>query len=183
MNISKRMRFEVFKRDGFACQYCGQQPPKVLLEVDHVNPKSKGGPDDINNLITACADCNRGKSDVSLKKIPATLSKNVEIIKEKEDQLREYNKALSKIRKREDASIESVEAIFTEYFPGYVLNQQFCDMPLRRFVQELPQIVVEDAMRQACHYMKSVHGPDAREDGIRYFCGICWKKVRGESRG
>ena len=33
--LSKKIRFEVFKRDAFTCQYCGQMAPDVLLEVDH----------------------------------------------------------------------------------------------------------------------------------------------------
>jgi 5-methylcytosine-specific restriction endonuclease McrA len=36
--LSKKLRFEVFKRDGFSCQYCGAHPPDVLLEIDHVIP-------------------------------------------------------------------------------------------------------------------------------------------------
>lgn len=59
--ISKRIRFEVFKRDGFACQYCGAKAPDVLLHVDHVEPASKGGEDEILNYVTACVDCNLGK--------------------------------------------------------------------------------------------------------------------------
>ena len=50
MSISKKIRFEVFKRDGFTCQYCGNTPPNVILEVDHIEPKSKNGKDDINNV-------------------------------------------------------------------------------------------------------------------------------------
>ena len=63
MAITKRTRFEVFKRDSFKCQYCGRSAPEVLLEADHVEPRTKGGSDDILNLLTACIDCNRGKSD------------------------------------------------------------------------------------------------------------------------
>jgi hypothetical protein len=63
MSLSKKTRFEIFKRDGFTCQYCGQRPPEVVLEVDHIHPSSKGGSDDEINLITSCFDCNRGKSD------------------------------------------------------------------------------------------------------------------------
>jgi hypothetical protein len=57
------VRFEIFKRDLFACQYCGRKAPEVILHVDHITPKSAGGDDDILNLVTSCADCNLGKSD------------------------------------------------------------------------------------------------------------------------
>ena len=63
MAISKKVRFEVFKRDEFTCRYCGQKPPGVVLEVDHVNPRASGGGDEEVNLVTSCFDCNRGKSD------------------------------------------------------------------------------------------------------------------------
>lgn len=66
MAVSKRTRFEVFKRDGFKCQYCGKCAPDVVLEVDHIEPKAKGGKDSIINLVTACRDCNGGKSDIRL---------------------------------------------------------------------------------------------------------------------
>jgi 5-methylcytosine-specific restriction endonuclease McrA len=56
-------RFRVFTRDRFTCRYCGAQAPTVRLEVDHVVPLSSGGASGFDNLVTACADCNRGKSD------------------------------------------------------------------------------------------------------------------------
>ena len=65
-NISKKVRFEVFKRDSFTCQYCGKSAPDTVLEVDHIIPVSKGGDNDISNLITSCFDCNRGKSNKKL---------------------------------------------------------------------------------------------------------------------
>lgn len=61
--LSPRTRFEVFKRDGFQCQYCGKSAPEVVLRVDHINPVANGGDNDILNLVTACIDCNAGKSD------------------------------------------------------------------------------------------------------------------------
>ena len=36
--ISKKTRFDVFKRDSFTCQYCGKSAPDVVLQVDHINP-------------------------------------------------------------------------------------------------------------------------------------------------
>lgn len=60
--LSKRVRFEVFKRDAFTCQYCGAKAPEVVLHCDHINPVAAGGDNDIMNLVTACADCNGGKA-------------------------------------------------------------------------------------------------------------------------
>jgi hypothetical protein len=60
-NLSKKTRFEVFKRDKFTCQYCGAAAPAVVLHVDHVQPVAGGGGNDILNLLTACQDCNGGK--------------------------------------------------------------------------------------------------------------------------
>lgn len=61
--LSNKTRFEVFKRDSFTCQYCGKKSPEVVLNVDHISPVSRGGKDDILNLITSCFPCNSGKSD------------------------------------------------------------------------------------------------------------------------
>jgi hypothetical protein len=63
MAVSKTIRFEVFKRDKFTCQYCGRKSPEVILQIEHVVPKSNGGLDDPMNLVAACFDCNSGKSD------------------------------------------------------------------------------------------------------------------------
>jgi hypothetical protein len=63
MAISKRRRWRVLQRDNYTCRYCGAFAPLVILEVDHVTPRSRGGSDDMGNLVTACADCNAGKSD------------------------------------------------------------------------------------------------------------------------
>ena len=61
-----RKRFLVLSRDGFCCHYCGRGAPDVVLHVDHIFPRSKGGNDALENLLTACADCNLGKGDIIL---------------------------------------------------------------------------------------------------------------------
>ena len=88
--ISKKMRFEVLKRDKFTCQYCGKQSPSVVLHLDHIKPVSKGGKNTLLNLVTSCVDCNLGKgarelSDESeLEKQKAHLS----ALAEKQDQIK-----------------------------------------------------------------------------------------------
>lgn len=63
-----RKRFVVFTRDNFKCAYCGRNPRDhdTTLEVEHVHPRAKGGTDFLNNLVTACKECNAGKGDYLL---------------------------------------------------------------------------------------------------------------------
>ena len=60
-SLSEKLRFEVFKRDGFRCQYCGVAAPEILLVVDYVHPVLEGGTNDLLNLRTSCKLCNAGK--------------------------------------------------------------------------------------------------------------------------
>ena len=54
-------RFNVFLRDRFACQYCGDGLPAHELTFDHVMPKSKGGRTRWDNIVAACGPCNLRK--------------------------------------------------------------------------------------------------------------------------
>lgn len=87
--IPKKLRFEVFKRDSFACQYCGRKAPDIVLHCDHVVPVASGGAGDILNLITSCVDCNLGKGARRLSD-QATLVKQVDqltLLNERREQL------------------------------------------------------------------------------------------------
>ncbi len=57
----KKLRDEVFRRDGYRCRYCGAGGQGVRLEMDHVIPRWKGGKNDRANLVCACRGCNQGK--------------------------------------------------------------------------------------------------------------------------
>lgn len=65
MAVSKRTRFEVLRRDGSTCQYCGATADQAPMTIDHVTPVSLGGTDDPSNLVTACRDCNAGKASIN----------------------------------------------------------------------------------------------------------------------
>jgi 5-methylcytosine-specific restriction endonuclease McrA len=60
--MTPEIRFQIFHRDHYTCQYCGATGADGPLEVDHVLPQSERGDDDLSNLVTACRDCNRRKS-------------------------------------------------------------------------------------------------------------------------
>lgn len=74
--MQSKIRFEIFKRDKFICQYCGAKSPDVILQIDHKIALAKGGSDSPENLITACLNCNKGKASNDLN----------------ENQLSKYNK-------------------------------------------------------------------------------------------
>jgi 5-methylcytosine-specific restriction enzyme A len=62
--FKKKTSFHIFERDNFTCVYCGKNSyeDNAKLIVEHIYPRSKGGQNDINNMITACSKCNGEKS-------------------------------------------------------------------------------------------------------------------------
>jgi 5-methylcytosine-specific restriction endonuclease McrA len=54
-------RANVFTRDKYTCQYCGERPPRSQLNLDHVIPRSLGGRTTWENVVCSCVDCNRRK--------------------------------------------------------------------------------------------------------------------------
>jgi 5-methylcytosine-specific restriction endonuclease McrA len=66
IKIPRRLRLPcsrrgVFARDRETCQYCGVQPGRLNLTIDHVLPRSQGGTTVWENVVTACRECNRKK--------------------------------------------------------------------------------------------------------------------------
>lgn len=172
MNLSKKIRFEVFKRDGFSCCYCGKTPPQTTLEIDHIIPISKGGDHNLNNLLVSCFDCNRGKSNIELTRVPSKISRNFKILKEKELQIKAYKKFILKINDRINSEILEIESIFQLTFPKRRFSDNFKFISTKRFLEKLPLETLKDSMNYACARIKKP------EDAIRYFCGICWKKIK-----
>lgn len=58
------VREAVFVRDGYRCTYCGCV--NGPFDIDHVHPRSRGGPNSASNLVVACYACNRSKGAKSL---------------------------------------------------------------------------------------------------------------------
>lgn len=171
--VGKKLRFDVFKRDGFQCQYCGSCPPEVVLEVDHIKPVSKGGTNQVDNMITACFDCNRGKSNGLLEVSPETIAEKAERMEEKREQLKAFERLQRAERRRQDKAIDKLEGIFKNYHSNRGFTDKFKNDIRRHFLPRISVFQLEDAMEIA---MTRVQGRP--EDSIKYFCGVCWAKIR-----
>ena len=147
-NLSKSVRFEVFKRDSFKCQYCGKSAPDVVLEVDHIIPVSKGGDNDISNLITACFDCNRGKRDKKL-----TDKQSVKLQKEELDKLnarREQLEMIAEWRKELfNLMNESIDKIVEIINREFYLDIHLTDYGRRNFSKRIKKYGVKETLESS----------------------------------
>jgi hypothetical protein len=169
--ISKGLRFEVFKRDDFTCQYCGAHPPEVVLHVDHITPVKLGGSNDIENLLTACAPCNLGKSARPLTATPKPLADKAAEMAEREAQIAGYAVALEEMHQRvENGAWRVAERLQPGAEAGYSTDKI---NGIRHFVKRVGVHAVLDAADTA-----NLRYPYSKPRAFKYFCGICWRLVR-----
>jgi hypothetical protein len=174
--ISKRLRFEVFKRDGFECQYCGATPPGVLLHCDHVEAVSRGGLTEMDNLVTACQACNLGKSNVPLDQVTQGMAERAAEVLEREAQVAGYQAVLKAKRMRLEADGQEVlDFICDLYHRDSVPKRDF--LSIKMFVEKIGL----DSCLNAAEIAQSKYR--SYSTGFRYFCGICWNRIRGQNGG
>jgi len=125
-SLSKKTRFEVFKRDSFKCQYCGCSAPEVVLVVDHIDPLSKDGADEMVNYITACHACNSGKSDRKLDD-STTLQKQkaqLDELNERREQLEMMMQWRTGLREIGDLQLDEATEAWRSGAVGWSLNDK-----------------------------------------------------------
>jgi len=179
MAISKSLRFEIFKRDKFACQYCGRQTPQVVLEIDHIIPVSEGGTDNPNNLITACLDCNRGKGAVpiGIDRLKKTRKEEMALIREKHKQIEAYEKFLLEQKEAEAEVLQELNKHWASLCDNkYELNESGLES-LRNFLKNLVPLEIKEAMSIAANNIPT----NKIESRFKYFCGICHNMIREKS--
>lgn len=165
--IKKSIRFEVFKRDSFKCQYCGKAAPEVVLHVDHIKPVADGGGSDIMNLITACADCNLGKGARRLDDTSAVQKQRLQLeeLQERRDQL----DMLIQWRDELDEMKDCVLELFSEHFS----KKMKCD--LTEIGKKMArQVIREYGITLALEALDIASEKSSFEGGrVSYIRGIC----------
>jgi HNH endonuclease len=174
-SISKKIRFEIFKRDGFRCVYCGAVPSDtVLLECDHIQPVVEGGTNEVDNLVTACGACNSGKGATPLSSVPQSLAEKAAEVAEREAQIRAYYEILEAKKARKDDELRSIADVFMKRFGDEEIRRDRLGS-IRRFLKHLDYFEVLEAMEIAVDRTNSPY------QSFKYFCGVCWQKIKRDS--
>lgn len=188
MSLGKKQRFDILKRDDFTCQYCGKKTPEVILEVDHVIPKSKNGSDDPENLVTSCFDCNRGKGaellDTVLK--DEDIHDKTILMAERERQLKEYNYVKKQIRERETTDVTKASDYFSEKFKNSGYTHKHFPAVLTR--DALKILSVYDILDLIDYAVERTEDSDAQygkyhdERAAKFLAGILRNKIKDVSK-
>jgi hypothetical protein len=176
--LSKRTRMEIFKRDLFTCQYCGARIPNVTLQIDHIIPVSKGGSNSSTNLITACFDCNMGKSNIPLDRIILPSNHAEDLARQVE--LREQMKAMEKFNIKVAKELEiDVDAVMDYWSKAMNNGKKVADRNregIRHFIKCLGRTkAIEASSKALCRI-------DDYNNAYKYFCGICHNMIK-DSKG
>lgn len=183
--VGPKLRFEVFKRDGFTCQYCGKKPPDVVLELDHIIAVSAGGNNDEENLLTSCFDCNRGKGGGDLTVAPRAVADAAERKKESVRQLREFQRHCDEQELITNQAADRVLQYWLEQLgrtikPG---EESFVE-PYKSSVKNFIEKLTEHGVKH-CVWVAAAKFPGHKrvmDDAFRYFCGVCWHRIREGQR-
>lgn len=173
MAVSKRLRYEILRRDNNTCRYCGQSAPDVKLTVDHVVPTALGGSDDPSNLVAACKDCNAGKS---------ASSPDAALVAAADEKAMRWSQAMTRVVEERAAELAAERARtdpFDTAWSAWTVNGQ----PVPRdpnwknsILRFLGGGLDDEFMVDAIHTAMGLDRVPASEKW-RYFCGICWREM------
>lgn len=173
----------MLKRDKFTCQYCGSKAPDAVLEIDHIEPVSKGGSDDLMNLITSCHDCNSGKSArlLSDDSVVEKRRQQAEALQDRKEQLEmmyEWQKGLLEV---DEKAVELAIEFWGKQAPGAYLTEAGIQ-DLRRLLRQFSFDEVLTAMDiAACQYFDLIDGiptVPSLEQAWQRLGGICFNRCK-----
>lgn len=169
-SLSPKIRFEVFKRDSFTCQYCGSKAPDSILEIDHIKPVSKGG-------------CNRGKSNNLLNdsSVIEKQRKQLEDMQERKDQIEamfEWQKGLQECKNLE---FKMVFDYIDEKMPGRtILRDSKQSKSIKAALKKYGLKSIMEAINISAESYLELDGEDITQDSadkyVEKIPSICYLK-------
>lgn len=181
MAVSRRLRFEILRRDNHTCRYCGRTAPDVKLTVDHVHPVALGGKDDPSNLVAACADCNAGKTSIApgsqlVADVSSDAVKWAAAVKEAA-----YWASID--RDVEMEAVEKIDAAWKVWGFTVECDGKPCRHHLPRSADWPDTVRRLHSLGLDTESMIDFVGKSMRRNGVAndekwtYFCGCCWRAI------
>lgn len=175
MAVSRSLRFQILRRDGHKCRYCGVAAPDAKLTVDHVIPEALGGTDDPSNLVTACDKCNGGKS--------ATPPDAAHVAQVADDAIR-WAEAL-KVAAAKALGVSSARqrehAEFDEIWNDWTCGEDKAPVPrMPNWASSIDQFLAAGLpmpILLECLDIAMRNSKVKPIDTFRYMCGIAWRRV------
>lgn len=173
--LSKKIRFEVLKRDKFTCQYCGAKAPDVILEVDHITPIKEGGTNDILNLITSCRNCNKGKTCIKLDDNSAVIKrqKQAEEIQERREQIELMAEWHKQLLVETTLQIDQINELIQSYHP-YILSDNG-ERKIKTLIKRFGFSEVYESFEIALNYYADF------DEAFEKLGGICYNRKVGRT--
>lgn len=177
MAVSKRLRYEILRRDNHTCRYCGVAAPDAPLRIDHVTPVALGGTDTADNLVTACEPCNSGKTSTTTD--AATVADVKQDALRWADAMKQAAANLTAADRHKAAYRDAFLAEWNRWGTGKGDQRQEIDLPkdwkasIEQFrVAGLPATVWAEIVDT------SMGNDTVRVDNkFRYCCGVAWRMV------
>lgn len=171
-SISRRLRYEILRRDNFRCHYCGATPESEELHVDHVIPRSLGGTDDPTNLVTACSSCNGGKAST------APDQAHVGAVNQRAAAWAQAMQEAAKLQRAEQTLERDLVQLFYNLWVDIFGDDSALgwewEPSIRTFAANS---LTFDDLLYAVNATQS--GPVwSGQRLFRYFCGVCWRMIR-----
>lgn len=178
-STGKRLRFEVFKRDSFTCQYCGSQPPDVVLVVDHIDPVASGGSNEIHNLITACEACNQGKADKLLTAHQIRPDADLLYLETQQEiaELRRYQEVLEEKEQQISLMVSRLQDLWVDWSE---LDWAPSDRLLRQLLGRYDADIVADAIRDVAPKVGAGYISPRGSKWIAYLHAVARNLAAGE---
>lgn len=166
--VTKRLRYEILRRDGFRCRYCGATPAETELRVDHVVPEALGGASAPSNLATACDPCNTGKSSVP-PEAPVVEQVAADALRWSAAMQRPAADMEAKLQERDDRNAGFLNQ-WREY--AFPLDSSWSQTLTRLRTAGLTDTLITEAVNATMGASKVLP-----ENRFRYFCGVAWNMI------
>lgn len=101
---------EVLRNQGWCCYYCECEMTQLTWTRDHIVPLSKGGSDDISNIVAACRTCNIRKGTLTASAFKIYLFNSIDIQKKQQTANFCVDKQLEKLQEANDSAVNRIIA-------------------------------------------------------------------------